>query len=158
VLEVPFRGNPVEVSGVVHGKCAGCGEVFLGVDEMEQLQKVAATKVRASQGLLQPNEIKALRASLGLSQVALENLLGVGAKTVVRWEKGTVFQSATADRLMGLLREMPELKAVLASEEFCGATRVSSLRAHAKHYEQPWRRTVAPALTLVRGGRSAAAA
>ena len=120
VLAVPFRGHPVEVSGVLHGACTECGEVFIGAAEVEQLQRAAASKARAAQGLLQPEEIKALRASLGLSQVAFENLLGTGAKTVVRWEKGTVFQSATADRLMRLLRHMPELKAVLETDAVCG--------------------------------------
>ena len=124
-IEVPFRGHAVEVSGVRHGRCAECGEVYIGAAEVEQLQKAAASEVRASQGLLQPEEIRALRVSLGLSQAAFEDLLGTGAKTVVRWEKGTVFQSATADRLMRLLREMPELRAVLESDAVCGAGRSS---------------------------------
>ena len=125
-LQVPFRGRDVEVPDVVHGECTGCGEAYLGIDEMEQIQRAAASQMRQSQGLLQPDEIKALRASLGLSQTALERLLGVGAKTVVRWEKGTVFQSATADRLMRLLRVMPEIAGVLSSEELCGRFRVTT--------------------------------
>jgi HTH-type transcriptional regulator / antitoxin MqsA len=85
---------------------------------MEQLQKAAVDQVRDAQGLLRPDEIRALRAALGgISQTRLEHLLGVGAKTVVRWEKGTVFQSATADRLMRLLRAMPELAGVLEGGE-----------------------------------------
>ena len=126
-LQVPFRGQDVDVPDVVHGECTGCGEVYLGIDEMEQLQKAAASQMREAQGLLQPAEIKALRASWGLSQTGLEGLLGVGAKTVVRWEKGTVFQSATADRLMRLLRVMPEIAGVLSSEELYGRSRVSTL-------------------------------
>ena len=125
-LQVPFRGRDVEVPDVVHGECTGCGEAYLGIDEMEQLQIAAASQMRESQGLLKPDEIKALRASLGLSQTGLEGLLGVGAKTVVRWEKGTVFQSATADRLMRLLRVMPEIAGVLSSEELYGRSRVTT--------------------------------
>jgi hypothetical protein len=48
--------------------------------------------------------------------VGLENLLGVGSKTVVRWEKGTVFQSATADRLMRLILRVPAVMGILASD------------------------------------------
>jgi len=55
-----------------------------------------------------------------MSQAAFEELLGVGPKTVIRWEKGTVFQGATADRLMRLLRTQPELARVLASGELYG--------------------------------------
>jgi len=43
------------------------------------------------------------RESKGWSQHELERLLGTGAKTVVRWEKGTVCQSRAADRLLRLL-------------------------------------------------------
>lgn len=111
---------------VLHGECTGCGEVYLGIDEMERVQKAAASQMRESHGLLQPDDIRALRASLGLSQTGLEGLLGVGAKTVVRWEKGTVFQSATADRLMRLLRVMPEIAGVLSSEELYGRSRVTT--------------------------------
>ena len=94
-LEVPLRGQSVEVVGIPHGLCGGCGETYLGIDEMEQLQKAAVDQARQTQGLLRPDEIRSLRAELGdISQVRLEHLLGVGAKTVVRWEKGTVFQSA----------------------------------------------------------------
>lgn len=160
VLQVPFRGQDVEVPDVVHGECTGCGEVYLGIDEMERLQKAAASQVRESQGLLQPDEIRSLRASLGLSQTGLEGLLGVGAKTVVRWEKGTVFQSATADRLMRLLRVMPETAAVLSSEELYEGTRVSTRRVPIDHYDAAWRTypVGAPRLRLVKDERSAAAA
>ena len=116
-VQVPLRGQSVKVAGVHHGLCGRCGEVYLGIDQMEQLQKAAVDQVRDAQGLLRPDEIRALRAALGISQTRLEHLLGVGAKTVVRWEKGTVFQSATADRLMRLLRAMPEVAAVLEGGE-----------------------------------------
>lgn len=116
-LEVPLRGQSVTVVGVPHGLCGGCGETYLGIDEMEQAQRAAVDQARQAQGLLRPDEIRSLRVALGnISQARLEHLLGVGAKTVVRWEKGTVFQSATADRLMRLLRAMPELADVLDGE------------------------------------------
>jgi len=51
-----------------------------------------------------PEEILDLRTSLGLSQGAFEQLLGVGKKTVTRWENGVIFPSAAANNLMKLLR------------------------------------------------------
>jgi transcriptional regulator with XRE-family HTH domain len=63
---------------------------------------------------LQPGEILAIRESLGYSQARFEKLLRVGQKTVVRWEKGTVFQSATADQLMRLVRDVPAVADVLS--------------------------------------------
>jgi transcriptional regulator with XRE-family HTH domain len=56
--------------------------------------------------LLRPTEIKALRETLELSQAEFEKLLGVGMKTVVRWEKGTVFQNQATDALLRAIREV----------------------------------------------------
>ena len=44
---------------------------------------------------------------LGLSQADLEKTLGIGPKTVVRWEKGTVRQSRAADLLLRILAAHP---------------------------------------------------
>lgn len=127
---VPFevRGETVAVEGIPHGVCSACGEVYLSLGAAEQLQKAAVRKSKAARQLLSPEEIRDLRHSLGLSQAAFEGLLGIGAKSVVRWEKGTVFQSATADRLMRLIRLMPELAGVLSSGELysSGPTRGAS--------------------------------
>jgi putative zinc finger/helix-turn-helix YgiT family protein len=114
-LSFEVRGESVLVGGIEHGACEQCAEVYLSLDAAEQLQIAALGKAKAARGLLSPSEIRELRQSLSLSQAAFEDLLGVGAKTVVRWEKGTVFQSATADRLMRLLRYMPALSEVLKS-------------------------------------------
>lgn len=124
-LVASLRGQNVQVVGIPHGLCSGCGEAYLGIDEMEQLQKAAVDQERQAHGLLQPDEIRSLRAELGnISQARLERLLGVGAKTVVRWEKGTVFQSATADRLMRLLRAMPQLVDVLEGDKLYRDVRI----------------------------------
>jgi HTH-type transcriptional regulator/antitoxin MqsA len=139
-LEVPLRGQSVKVDGIPHGVCSGCGETYLGIDEMEQLQKAAVDQARQAQGLLRPDEIRSLRVALGnISQTRLEHLLGVGAKTVVRWEKGTVFQSATADRLMRLLRAMPELADVLEGGELYRDVRVACRSEATAHYDASWR-------------------
>ncbi|HYH79277.1 MAG TPA: hypothetical protein VEX86_05755, partial [Longimicrobium sp.] len=39
-----------------------------------------------------------------------------GEKTVVRWERGTTAQNATADTLLRVLRDHPEVVARLAAE------------------------------------------
>ncbi len=114
---LPFsvRGETLEVPGVNHGACGECGEVYLSLDAAERLQAEAVRMSKAARGLLSPSEIREIRRSFAMSQAAFEGLLGVGPKTVIRWEKGTVFQGATADRLMRLLRAQPELARVLTS-------------------------------------------
>ena len=121
-IQMEVRGETASVEGVEHGRCTTCGESYLSLDAAEHLQAEAVRQARAAKGLLGPQEIRDIRHSLGLSQAAFERLLGVGAKTVVRWEKGTVFQGATADRLMRLIRYSPELADVLAGGSLYGST------------------------------------
>jgi len=132
-LSVELRGETVTVPDVEHERCAQCGEAILSLAAADQLQREAVAHLRAARGLLTPDEIRGLPHSLGVSQAALERLLGVGSKTVVRWEKGTVFQSATADRLMRLLIAKPELVSLLAGETPCRRSNAASQGGRASH-------------------------
>jgi HTH-type transcriptional regulator / antitoxin MqsA len=112
---IPFelRGETLVVHDIEHSTCVKCGEMVLSLQNVGRLQRDAVRQFKEAKGLLTAEEIKAVRLSLGLSQAAFEQLLGTGPKTVIRWEKGAVLQSATADRLMRLIREMPEVVEVL---------------------------------------------
>jgi HTH-type transcriptional regulator/antitoxin MqsA len=81
----------------------------------ESFQRAAAA-VRREYELLEPNEIREIRAMYGLSQASLERLIHSGEKTVVRWERGSVAQNATADTLLRVLRDHPEVVRRLASQ------------------------------------------
>ena len=109
------RGEPVCVPGIAHAVCSQCAEDYLSLEAAEQLQIDAIRLSKHARGLLSPEEIRSIRLELALSQAAFEHLLGIGPKTVVRWEKGTVYQSATADRLMRLIRDVPGVALVLES-------------------------------------------
>jgi HTH-type transcriptional regulator/antitoxin MqsA len=64
--------------------------------------------------LTAPQEIRDLRKRLGLTQHAFEKLLGVGPKTVLRWEKGTVFQNRSTDSLLRVIDAVPDSAQFLA--------------------------------------------
>ena len=85
-------------------RCTSCGEEFYEPGQLDTVMRRASAAIRRDLELLQPEEIRAIRSSLGLSQADFERLLGVGKKTVVRWEKGTVFQSQATDTLLRVLR------------------------------------------------------
>jgi HTH-type transcriptional regulator / antitoxin MqsA len=116
---IEVRGETITVPGVEHGVCCSCGEAYLDHCGIQRVQEEAVRLAKQARGLLTSEEIRDLRRSLGLSQTGLERLLGTGPKTVVRWEKGTVFQSATADRLMRLLWERPDLISLLRDIPEC---------------------------------------
>jgi HTH-type transcriptional regulator/antitoxin MqsA len=94
--------------------CDGCGEQFYLPGQMDSTLRRASEGIREAEGLLSPEEIRDTRMALGLTQSAFERLLGVGPKTVVRWEKGTVFQNGATDSLLRLVREIPEAAGFLA--------------------------------------------
>jgi HTH-type transcriptional regulator / antitoxin MqsA len=97
-------------------RCDRCGETFYeGEMATESFRRMAAV-IRAEDGLLAPDDIVELRRKYGLTQAQLERLIGAGAKTVVRWEKGTVAQNKTADTLLRVLRDHPEVVADLAKQ------------------------------------------
>jgi putative zinc finger/helix-turn-helix YgiT family protein len=96
-------------------RCQNCGEELYSLDQSLAASRLRAGALRAFEGLLTPEEVIAIRAKLGLSQAQLEKALGLGAKTVVRWERGTVCQSRAADSLLIVARDHPTVFASLAA-------------------------------------------
>jgi len=99
---------------VVRYRCGGCGEAFYSPEQMDAAQLAASNEVRRQDGLLMPSQIQEIRSKYGLTQSQLEQLLGVGPKTVVRWERGTVFQNQSTDALLRVLDAVPEAVSYLA--------------------------------------------
>lgn len=93
--------------------CDACDEVYVTPEQYEENRLRAVRAMRQEEGLLLPVEIVALRETLGLTQEGLEQLIGIGPKTVVRWENGSVFQNSATDTLMRLLIEHPSLAGAL---------------------------------------------
>lgn len=97
-------------------RCSRCGEEYLNGEMMDDSQRRATAVIRAEDGLLAPDEIVSLRKKYGLTQAQLERLIGAGEKTVVRWERGTVAQNKTADTLLRVLLDHPEVVAALKQQ------------------------------------------
>lgn len=112
-------------------RCTDCGEELYAPGQMEATQRRASDLIRKDDGLLLPEEIRAIRVGLGLTQRAFERLLGVGPKTVVRWERGTVCQNQATDSLLRVIRAFPAAAAFLAERHgvpLTGAIRVNGGR------------------------------
>lgn len=85
-------------------RCDRCGNILYAPGEADASLRRAAEVVRREDDLLAPDEIRAIREALRLTQAQFEALLGTGPKTAVRWERGTVAQNITTDRLLRLIR------------------------------------------------------
>ena len=99
-----------------YDRCSECGEIYLAPGQMNEVLKRASDLIRLEEGLLSSDEIKVIRRQLGVTQTQLEQLIGAGPKTVVRWEKGTVFQNGATDTLLRVLRDVPEAASYLLRE------------------------------------------
>jgi HTH-type transcriptional regulator/antitoxin MqsA len=84
-------------------ECTKCGERFRTHEQALVSGRNRAAALRRHEHLLTPADIRDIRRRFALSQADLEGLLGVGAKTVVRWERGTVCQSRAVDALLRIL-------------------------------------------------------
>jgi len=87
--------------------CDACSEQHYTYQQSMASSRARAGALRKHAGLLTPEDIRTFREQHGLSQAQLEGILRTGAKTVVRWEKGTVCQSRAADQLLRLLMANP---------------------------------------------------
>lgn len=95
-------------------RCEACEEEFYTPAQSKAVSRHARERAREEFGLLFPEEIRALRERLGLTQAQFEALLGVGRNTVVRWENGHVYPNAATNALLRLLEANPENARLLA--------------------------------------------
>lgn len=113
VRPVTVAGRTAEVEDEFY-RCSNCGEELYLPGMMDVVLRRATARIREQDGLLTPDEVRAVRRRHGLTQPEFERLLGVGMNTVVRWERGTVPQNAAADSLLRLIAQFPENARFLA--------------------------------------------
>ncbi len=92
-----------------HLYCSTCGNVSYRGSMLDENQQAIAVKIRTEDGLLTPEELKAIRLKYGFTQAEMEKLLTIGPKTWVRWERGKVVQSSAADEMIRQLAKNPEV-------------------------------------------------
>ena len=102
-----IRNRSYLLSGVDAVRCDECGEVFATPEEAKVLNRQACDTIRQEKHLLSPEAIRTFREEYGLSQADLEAILHVAPKSVVRWERGTVFQSPSTDAFIRHLMAHP---------------------------------------------------
>lgn len=89
----PVKGEDIEIIAKVRF-CNSCGEDIWD-DELDSQNLLNAyAKYRQKHGLLQPSEIRSIREQYGLSQVAFARVLGLGDKTITRYENGSIADMA----------------------------------------------------------------
>lgn len=99
---IEVRGESVEVQ-TEYSKCAECGEEFENTRGYDGLE-AAYREYRTRHGMLQPEQLRDWRKSLGLTQKELSSLLGWGGATLSRYENGAL-QDEAHDKILRLAME-----------------------------------------------------
>ncbi len=92
-LTLPVKGEDIAITAT-SPFCDKCGTVIL-VDTIEENNiQLAYDVYREKHGLLKPDEIKGIRARFHLSQHDFSIILGLGAHTLSRLERGDIISCA----------------------------------------------------------------
>lgn len=95
-------------------RCERCGEeYYTGEQADEHQRKVERRKAEAHQPMA-PEEIKALRARINVSQRKLEEVMGLGINTLNRWERGASKPSRLVDNMLRVVERDPSVLEFLA--------------------------------------------
>lgn len=111
-----IKGREIVLRNERHLYCPDCGSITYVDDMLEESQKAIAAELRRLDGLLTPDELRAIRLKYGLTQAEMERVLTTGPKTWVRWERGKVVHSAAVDRLLRQIAKNPMLMRDLMAE------------------------------------------
>ncbi len=101
----PVKGENITVQAAVC-TCAVCGEELTSPEHDDETLRKVYYQYRSLHGLLQPEEIKAIREQYQVSQTAFARILGVGDKTIARYENGSLQDEAINNLI--LLARNPE--------------------------------------------------
>jgi putative zinc finger/helix-turn-helix YgiT family protein len=97
-------GGTIIISNAAWGECSICHEQILSHD----LEQSLNCKRYERLGRLLPENIKAVRERLGLTQMEMAKCLSIGEKTYTRWETGRSLQNKANDNLIRLVGDNPE--------------------------------------------------
>lgn len=111
----PVKGENITIAATVC-VCATCGEEILSFDYDDDNLRKAYAKYRSSHALLQPDEIKAIREQYGISQVTFARIIGVGDKTIARYENGSL-QDEAINNLIVLAQDPKNFALLLDKNE-----------------------------------------
>ncbi len=135
-IKIPYRtnyaGQSVLLPIVEMFRCLDRHEEFFSPEQARSVSVEVKNAVREQSGLLSPEKIVAIREKLHLTQVELEHLFDQGQKVVTRWENGRVIQNKTADTMLRLLDDKPDLLIALRA---IAERRTKAQRKHSRDNE-----------------------
>jgi HTH-type transcriptional regulator/antitoxin MqsA len=102
-----YKGQSTMMTNYVTYACNECGEAIVDNTTLKESGKKLKDFQRQVDGLLNGQQIKAIRMKLGLTQVQLADIVGGGLKSLARYESGQICQSKGMDNLLRILDAYP---------------------------------------------------
>ena len=106
----PVKNEPVEIMAKV-SYCKCCGEMLWNEELDDVNLKMAFDVYKNHHDLLTSEKVKRIREKYGLSQALFSKLLGLGEKTITRYENGSI-QDVAHNSLL-LLADKPDALLIL---------------------------------------------
>lgn len=114
--EFEYKGHKMTIDNYPLLVCNSCAEEFVSAEDTKLFEKDLTDFQREVDGLLKPDEIRAIRAKLGYNQTEFARLLRVGEKNFARYETGVSPQSQYLDWLMRILNQYPKAIRIIDSD------------------------------------------
>jgi len=108
------RRIPITIDDLPIPTCTTCQRTTLGASTLETI----ALETYRQLGLLTPDEIRANRERLGLTQQQMQAQLGLGGNSMSRWEKGHIYQSRALDRFMRVFFASEQVRQMLETDDW----------------------------------------
>ncbi len=109
------KGEPITIMASVC-TCVTCHEEILSLEYDDNNICKAYAIYRSRHNLLQPEEIKAIREQYNITQVTFARILGVGDKTIARYENGSL-QDEAINNLIFLAKDPKNFAALLEKNQ-----------------------------------------
>ena len=110
------RGDKIKVNAESL-LCPNCGSEFGDEKYVSDPLDLAYCEYRRKHNMMQPEEIRALRKSYGLTQKELAALLGFGEVTLSRYERGSL-QDDAHDTALQFLKNPANLKSLVERKHY----------------------------------------
>ena len=113
---IKVKGEPIEITSKVT-YCKNCGEQIWNPELDDENLDTAYRCYRKKHNLLMPEEIKEIRKRLELSQKSFSKLLGIGEKTITRYENGAI-QDQAHNNLILLADSLENFNLLYAKQKY----------------------------------------
>ena len=90
-------------------ECDRCGESVFTPEKAREVDRLVKLTTHQHLSLLPPEKLYPSESDAASPRKKWKKLFGLGQKVVIRWEKGRVLQSKTADLLLRLLDRNPDI-------------------------------------------------